>query len=71
MEKMNEGYLEYAIRQAHNHFDEWNNAQGHPIPRTRDWYKGILSCLEYAVKAGIEVERNGIVSDFVFEEDNN
>jgi hypothetical protein len=61
--KLNDGELEYAIRLAKNHFDEWNN-KTNAIPRRRNWYNDILQIIEDSVLIGVEIHKTGIDSDF-------
>jgi hypothetical protein len=61
--ELNDGELEYAIRIAKNHFDEWNN-KTNAIPRRRNWYPQILDIIEDSVRIGVEIHKTGIDSDF-------
>lgn len=55
--------LEYAIRIAQNHFDQWND-KTNAIPRRRNIYQQILKIIEDSVKIGVEIHKVGIDSDF-------
>jgi hypothetical protein len=59
---MTQGELEYAIRKAQNHFDEWNDVTGVPA-KSCSWYYEILSLIEDAVKIGAKVACEGINAD--------
>ena len=56
------GELEYAIRKAKNHFDEWNDVTGVPV-KGCSWYYEILSLIEDAVKIGVKVAIMGFDAD--------
>lgn len=51
---MKKGELEYAIRQAHNRFDQWNDATGIFDKHTGYYYEA-LATIEDAVKIGAMV----------------
>ena len=56
------GDLEYAIRQAQNNFDKWNDVTG-AIPKGSSWYLECQSCIEDAVKIGSKIACQGIDAD--------
>jgi hypothetical protein len=49
---MEKGKVEYAIRQALNNFDEWNEATG-VIPEFCGYYYEAQECIRDAVRIGI------------------
>ena len=67
---MTKGELEYAIRQALNQFDKWNNSTG-ALAKGSGWYYEAQSCIEDAVKIGAKVACEGIDADLsdIFDED--
>ena len=62
---MKKGQLEYAIRKAHERFDQWNDVTG-IITKQSGYYYEALGIIEDAVKisalteAGIEIEYNDV-----------
>lgn len=61
--------LDYAVRQAQNMFDEWNN-KTNAIPKRREWYPEILGIIEKSVKMGVNIFQKGIDFELLNEEDN-
>jgi len=59
---MTVGELDYAVRQAQNNFDRWNDATG-AISKGTSWYYECLSCIEDAVKIGAKIACQGINAD--------
>jgi len=59
---MTAGELAYAIRQALNVFDNWNDTTG-AIPKGTSWYYECQSCIEDAVKIGAKIACQGINTD--------
>jgi len=56
---MTRGELTYAIRQAHNNFDKWNNITGF-FDKGSGYYYEILSVIEDSVKIGAKIASEGI-----------
>ena len=56
---MTKGELDYAIRQAFNHFDEWNHVTGF-VPMGCGYYYEIQGIIEAAVKIGAKIATEGI-----------
>lgn len=48
---MKKGELEYAIRQAHNNFDRWNDVAD-IFPKQSGYYYEALSVIEDSVRMG-------------------
>ena len=59
---MTKGELEYAIRQAYNGFDKWNDVAG-VIPKGNTYYYEIQGVIEDAVKIGAKIACLGIDAD--------
>ena len=58
---MTKGQVEYAVRNAHNEFDKWNDATGQ-FELNTGYYAEILSVIEDAVHIGIQVALKGRIS---------
>ena len=56
---MNKGELEYSVRQALNHFDEWNDSTG-AFAKGTGYYYEIQGIIEDSVKIGAKVASEGI-----------
>ena len=59
---MNKGELEYAIRQALNSFDKWNDVTG-LFQKGEAYYYEVQGCIEDAVKIGAKIACEGINTD--------
>jgi len=59
---MTKGELNYAIRQALNVFDEWNDVTG-AIPKGISWYYEAQACIEDAVRIGAKIAIQGMDAD--------
>lgn len=59
---MTQGELDYAIRQALNNFDKWNDCTG-AIPKGTSWYYEAQTCIEDAVKIGAKIACEGTEAD--------
>lgn len=59
---MNKGELNYAIRQALNNFDKWNDVTGAFIKGTSYYYE-IQSIIEDSVKIGSKIACEGMNAD--------
>jgi hypothetical protein len=57
-----QGELDYAIRQALNNFDRWNDTTG-AVAKGSGWYYEMQSCIEDAVRIGAKVACEGIRAD--------
>ena len=61
-ETMTKGELDYAIRQALNKFDDWNDSTG-ALAKGTSWYYEAQGCIEDAVRIGARVACEGIDTD--------
>jgi hypothetical protein len=59
---MTKGDLDYAVRQAQNNFDKWNDVAG-AITKGCSWYWEAQACIEDAVKIGAKIANLGIDAD--------
>lgn len=59
---MTKGELEYAIRQALNNLDNWNEVTG-CFPKGTSYYYEMQSIVEDAVKIGSKIACEGIEAD--------
>lgn len=59
---MTQGELDYAIRQALNNFDNWNDVTG-ALAKGSGWYYEAQACIEDAVRIGAKVACEGIKAD--------
>ncbi|HEY5588253.1 MAG TPA: hypothetical protein VIK86_04765 [Candidatus Paceibacterota bacterium] len=67
---MKQGDLDYAIRQAQNNFDKWNDVTG-CFTKGCGYYWEAQSCIEDAVKIGAKIACEGINANLseIIEED--
>ncbi|WHH58462.1 hypothetical protein [Petroclostridium sp. X23] len=56
---MTKGEVDYAIRQALNNFDKWNDCTG-AITKGTCWYYEAQACIEDAVRIGAKIACEGI-----------
>lgn len=63
---MTKGELEFAIRQALNNFDKWNEVTG-VMPKGTTYYYECQSCIEDAVRIGAKIACEGINADLSLE----
>jgi hypothetical protein len=59
---MTKGEVDYAIRQALNNFDEWNDCTG-VIEKGTSYYYELQGVIEDAVRIGSKVACDGINAD--------
>lgn len=59
---MTKGEVEYAIRQALNNLDKWNDVAG-CFPRGTGYYYEMQAIVEDAVKIGAKIACEGINAD--------
>jgi hypothetical protein len=55
---MTQGKIDYAVRQALNELDKWNDITG-AIQKHSSWYYELQSVIEDAVHIGIQVSIDG------------
>lgn len=67
---MTRGELEYAVRQALNNLDKWNDITGY-LQKGTSYYYEIQGVIEDAVKIGSKIAIEGINADLsdIFEPD--
>jgi hypothetical protein len=59
---MTKGAVNYAIRQALNNFDEWNDVTGY-FTKGSGYYGEIQGVIEDAVRIGAKIACEGIETD--------
>lgn len=59
---MTKGELDYAIRQALNNFDNWNDSTG-KFAKSTGYYYEMQSIIEDSVKIGAKIASEGINAD--------
>lgn len=59
---MNKGEIDFAIRQALNNFDKWNDIVGY-VQKGTGYYYEIQVLIEDAVRIGAKIACEGIEAD--------